>query len=115
MHHSATKDFKPAGILADLASFATTHETFHIHLRRRFCEREVRCAETRAHILPKHPARKIDQRSLQVCERDVLPHHKPLHLVELDLRTCGYLLITETHSGQRNANWWRVIRIHRRV
>src|SRR6185503_2009655 len=56
-----------------------------------------------------------DQRSFQIRESDVLAHHESLHLIELDLRTCSDLLITETHSWQRNADRRWIIRVHGRV
>src|SRR5260221_8538181 len=111
MHHATAQNFKPARILADLTSLTTTDKTFHIHFCGRFCERKIRCAETCAHILPKHAAGKIDQCTFQVSEGDVLANGESFHLIKLDLGARGNLFITKKNPRHRNTDRWWVLRV----
>src|SRR5262245_31341491 len=98
MHHATTQNFKPARILADLATLAAADKTFHIHFCGWFREWKIGCAKTGAHILSKHATSKIDQRALQISESNILANGETFHLIELNLRTRGNLLVTKTHS-----------------
>src|SRR5437773_9103889 len=112
MYHATTKDLQPARVLANRAAFATAYKTFHIHLCRWLREREVGCTKARSHILPKHAPSKVNQRTFQIGEGDVLANNESFHLIELNFRTCGDLLIAEAHPGQRDTNRRWVIRVH---
>src|SRR5687768_18623887 len=100
MNHAAAQDLKPARVLADLASFPAADKTLHVHLCGWFREWEIRSAETCAHILPEHAPRKIDQRSFQISERDVLAHDESFHLVELNFRAGRDLFMAEAHRSE---------------
>ena len=98
--HTASEDLKPARVLADCAALAAAQEALDIHFRGWLREREVGRAETGAHILPEQTPRKIGEGAFQIAEGDILSDHQPFHLVELDLRACGDLLIPVAHPWQ---------------
>src|SRR5687768_1269210 len=115
MNHAASKDLKPARVLADLAAFSAAHKTLHIHFGRWFREWEIRSPETRADILPEHAPRKINQRSLQISKSNVLANDESFYLIELNFRTRRDLLMAEAHARGRDPYRWRIIRIRRRI
>src|SRR5258706_3242231 len=115
MHHAASENFKPAGILAHLTTHAAAYETFHVHLGRRFSEWKVRCAEAQPRPLTEHTAHKVCNRPFQVGEGDILANRETFHLIKLNFRTRTDLLITEAHAGQCDTNGWWVFRIHRSI
>ena len=82
MYRTAAEDLNPALALAEPAALAAALEAADIHLGAGLGEREVMRAELNLGFRSEHLLCKLCQGSLQVCEGDVLIHHKSLDLME---------------------------------
>src|SRR5690606_25620429 len=82
MHHAATQHFQPAGLLADAAAFAVTHDALDIDFRRWLGEWEVRGTEPHIQLFLKKVTQEDRQHAFEVGKGDVLIHQQTFHLVE---------------------------------
>src|SRR3954452_20134945 len=87
--HARAHDLDPARALAERAERAVrpatgsvTHKTRHVHLDARLGEREVPRAQSHALPRAEHRARELQQRSLEIGQRDVLVDGEALDLGE---------------------------------
>src|SRR5262245_38333387 len=80
--HARAAHLEPARVLAGTAALAAADATGDVRLDRRLGEREVVRAETDAAIRPVERAHHVEERSLEVGERQPAVDGEALELVE---------------------------------
>src|SRR3990170_4739425 len=100
MNHPAPEDLQPTGALADRAPDTATYEAFDVHFSRRFGEREVARPQPGLHVLAVQPPCKRIECPFQISEGDVVSDCQAFHLIELDFRSSGDLLVAVTHPRE---------------
>ena len=82
MHHAATHDFQPAGLLAHAAAVAAADHALDVHFGRGLGEGEEGRTEAHFELLLEEGAEEFLDGALEVGEADALVHQQAFHLVE---------------------------------
>ena len=111
IHHTATEDFNPTGMLAESATLSATKMTGDVHFSRWFGEWEIRRTQTDFCFRAKQFTCKVEQRLLQVGKRHVFIDVKSLNLMEEAVGARRDSLVAVYASGTDDADW-RLLRRH---
>ena len=111
MDHAAAEQLDPAGPLARPAADPVADEARHGHLRAGLHEREVVRCQSDPRVLAEHRLRELEQRPLEVAERDALVHGQALHLMEHG-KVRGIGGLAPVHAARRDDEHRRLLRLH---
>src|SRR5690606_29524624 len=103
VHHAATHDFQPAGLLAYPAGATAAHYALDIHLGGRLREREERGPEAHLQILLEEHLQEFGDGALEISKTDLTIHQQPLNLMEhRGMGQVGVAAIDATRADDTN-------------
>ena len=104
IHHAAAENLDPSGVLAKVAACAAADVAGNVHFCGRLREREVRGAQTDAHLIAEHTLREVEQSLFHVGKRHVFSHIQTFHLMEDAVGARGDGFVAEHAAGADHAD-----------
>lgn len=104
VNHTAAENFYPAGVFAEVATFATTDVAGDVHFSRWLCEWEVGWTKTDFNVWTEHTLCKVEQCLLHICKRYVLCDVKTFNLMEDAVRAGSDGLVAEYAAWTNHAD-----------
>jgi hypothetical protein len=105
VNHSATQNFEPAAVFANIATFSATNRTTYIHFGAGFGKREIRRAQPDLCSFAKQFFCKLQECLFQVGKRHIFIHIQTFNLMKNAVRTCRNGFIPENTPREKSFEW----------